>query len=220
VRVPLGSRELFAFVVGADRLLDAPDPRLRPIAARVDGVPRAFDEDGLALARWLAETYLCSLREALGALVLADAVPRVVERFVPIGDAPEPGRLPSVPERLVRLLWGELRDGVSPAALLRHPEARRSGDRATLVAAVAALVRAGLLERRRTFVRPALRARTVRVLEAGDTSIRGRSAAALAIYVREHGSVRRADAVLAGFSDAVIRRALRAGAVVERERAF
>jgi primosomal protein N' (replication factor Y) len=220
VRVPLGSRELFAFVVAPERRLDAPDPRLRPIAARAAGVPRAFDEDGLALARWLADTYLCSLREALGAIVLADAVPRVVERFVPIGEPPEPGRLPSVPERLVHLLWGELREGVSPAALLRHPEARRSGDRAALVAAVAALGRAGLLERRRTFVRPAMRARTVRVLEPGDAPIRGRSAAALAAYVREHGCVRRADAVLAGFSDAVIRRALRAGAVVERERAF
>ncbi len=218
VRVPLGSREVFAFVVSDERAQSQPDARLRPIAARA-GVPRAFDADGLALARWLADTYLCSLREALAALVLADAIPRVVERFVPVGDAPQPGRLPSVPERLVRLLWGELREGVSPAALLRHPEARRSGDRATLIGAAGALVRAGLLERRRTFVQPALRARTIRVLEPGTAEIRGRSASALAAHVREHGSVRRADAVLAGFSDAVIRRAVRAGAVVEHERA-
>jgi len=218
VRVPLGSRELFAFVIAAERRLERADPRLRPIAARAD-VPRAFDDEGLALARWLADTYLCSLREALATLVLADAVPRVVERLVPLGDAPEAGRLPSVPPRLVRLLWGDLRDGVAPAALLRHPEARRSGDRAMLVAAIGALVRAGVLERRRTFVRPAVRARTLRVLEPGDVPIRGRSAAALAAYVREHASVRRADAVLAGFSDAVIRRAVRAGAIVERERA-
>ncbi len=217
VRVPLGSREIFAFVVTPERRLDRPDPRLRPIAARAD-VPRAFDEEGLALARWLADTYLCSLRDALTTIVLADAAPRVIERLVPLGDAPEPGRFPSVQPRLVRLLWGDLREGVSPAALLRHPEARRSGDRLALIAAVGALTRAGVLERRRTFVRPAVRALTVRVLEPGDAPIRGRSAAALATYVREHASVRRADAVLAGFSDAVIRRAVRAGAIVEHDR--
>jgi primosomal protein N' (replication factor Y) len=217
VRVPLGTRDVFAFVVSEERHERAPDARLRPIVARAD-VPRAFDDEGLALARWLAATYLCSLREALATIVLADAVPRVVERLVPLGEAPEAGRFPSVPERLIRLLWGDAREGVSPAALLRHPEARRSGDRATLVAAIGALVRAGVLERRRTFVRPALRARIVRVLEPGDAPIRGRSAEALAAYVREHAGMRRADAVLAGFSDAVIRRAVRAGAVIERER--
>ncbi len=218
VRVPLGSRDVFAFVVSAERRI-AVEPRLRAIADRAD-VPRAFDEAGLELARWLADTYLCSLREAIATLVLADAVPRVVERLIPIGEPPEPGRFPSVPARLVRLLWDELRPGVAPAALLRHPEARRSGDRATLVAAVGALVRAGVLERRRTFVRPAMRARTVRVLEPGDAPIRGRSAGGLVAYVREHASVRRADAVLAGFSDAVIRRAVRADAVREVERSL
>jgi primosomal protein N' (replication factor Y) len=218
VRVPLGTREVFAFVVSAERRIATTDVRLRPIAARAD-VPRAFDEAGLALARWLADTYLCSLREALTTMVLADAIPRVVERLVPRGEAPAAGRFPSVPERLVRLLWEDLPDGIAPAALLRHPEARRSGDRTTLIAAVGALVRAGVLERQRTFVRPALRARTLRVLEPGDAPIRGRSAAPLAAYVREHTSVRRADAVLAGFSDAVIRRAVRAGAIHERERA-
>ena len=156
------------------------------------------------------------MREALATVVLADALPRVVERIVPLGDPPEHGRFPSVPDRLVQLLWSDLRGGVAPAALLRHPEARRSGDRATLVAAVGALVRGGVLERRRTFVRPAMRARTIRILEAGDVTIRGRSAAALVSYVRERAGVRRADAILAGFSDSVIRRAVRAGAIVER----
>jgi primosomal protein N' (replication factor Y) len=131
---------------------------------------------------------------------------------------PDPARFPSVPPRLVALLWGDFREGVAPAALLRHPEARRAGDRTVLVAAIGALVRAGVVERRRTFVAPAIRERTVRVLEPGDATIRGRSAAALAAFVREAGSVARSDAVLAGFSDAVIRRALRAGAVTEHER--
>jgi primosomal protein N' (replication factor Y) (superfamily II helicase) len=213
VRVPLGPRELFGYVVSPERTVE-PGSALRAIVARVD-VPRAFDEEGLALARWVAETSLCSLRDALGAVVLADAIPRVVERIVPVGEAPDPARFPSVPERLVRLVWGDLREGFAPAVLLRHPEARRSGDRRTLLAAVGALVRAGLLERRRTFVRPSVSEREVRVLEPGDAEIRGRSAAALAAFVRERGSVARSDARLAGFSDAVVRRAAGAGAVRE-----
>jgi primosomal protein N' (replication factor Y) (superfamily II helicase) len=218
VRVPLGSRDVFAYVVSGERAADGAQ-KLRAIAARTNA-PRAFDDDGLALARWVAQTYLCSLREALTTIVLADAVPRVVERFVPIGDPPAPERFPSVPERLVRLLWGDAQGGVSPAALLRHPEARRSGDRRTLIAAIGALVRAGVLERRRSFVRPPVSERTIRVLDPGTEQIRGRSAAALAAYVLGHAPVRRTDAVLAGFSDAVIRRAIVAGAVIESQRSL
>jgi primosomal protein N' (replication factor Y) len=219
VRVPLGSREVFAYAVTAEREVTDGTIKLRAVAARADA-PRAFDDEGLALARWVAQTYLCSLREALTTIVLADAVPRVVERFVPLGARPAADRFPSVPERLVRLLWDDAAGGISPAALLRHPEARRSGDRRTLIAAIGALVRGGALERRRTFVRPPVSERTIRVLEAGDTPIKGRSAAALAAYVREHAPVRRTDAVLAGFSDAVIRRAIHAGAVIESARSL
>ncbi len=219
VRVPLGSREVFGYVVGAEERRDDGPRKLRAIVARSDA-PRAFDAAGLALARWVALTYLCSLREALTTIVLADAVPRVVERLVPVGEPPEADRFSSVPQRLVRLLWDDARTGISPSALLRHPEARRSGDRRTLIAAIGALVRGGVLERRRTFERPPVSERTMRVLEPGSAAIRGRSAAALAAYVREHAPVRRTDAVLAGFSDAVIRRAARAGAVVETQRSL
>jgi primosomal protein N' (replication factor Y) len=218
-RFDLGSRDVFAYVVTAERDVTDPAIKLRAVAARTDA-PRAFDDEGLALARWVAQTYLCSLREALTTVVLADAVPRVVERFVPVGAPPAAERFPSVPERLVRLLWDDAAAGISPAALLRHPEARRSGDRRTLIAAIGALVRGGALERRRTFVRPPMSERTIRVLEPGEAPIRGRSAAALAAYVREHAPVRRTDAVLAGFSDAVIRRAIGAGAVIESARSL
>ncbi len=92
VRVPLGTRDVFAYVVSGERTADGTQ-KLRPIADRT-GAPRAFDEEGLALAQWVAATYLCSLREALSTIVLADAVPRVVERFVPVGEAPAPDRFP------------------------------------------------------------------------------------------------------------------------------
>jgi primosomal protein N' (replication factor Y) len=182
VRVPLGPRELFAYVVSPERAAD-PGAKLREIIAR-------------------------------------DAVPRIVERLVALGERPPDERFSSVPPRLLRLLWGDLREGVAPAVLLRHPEARRSGDRRTLTGAIAALVRGGVLERRRTTVGPAVAERTVRILEPGDAAIRGRSAAALGAYVREHGEVRRSDAVLAGFSDAVVRRAIAAGAVHETQRSL
>ena len=216
VRVPLGSRDVFAYVL-CEPADDGGEARLREIAERVEG-PRAFDATGLALARWIAEEYVCSLREALGAVVLAAAIPRAVERVVPRGAPPDAARFKAVPERLVRLLWTDFPDGVSPDALLRHPEARRSGDRATLTRAVDALVRAGALERRRVLAEARIGAATVRVLRRGEAVIRGKKAEALLAHVAALGELRRSDAVLAGFSDAVIRRAVQAGALIEETR--
>jgi primosomal protein N' (replication factor Y) (superfamily II helicase) len=216
VRVPLGSRDVFAFVLAAPYDGDD-DAHLRDLIARVDG-PRAFDSTGLALARWMADAYLCSLREALGAVVLAAALPRAVERLIPNGAAPDAARFKVVPERLIRLLWTDFRGGVAPDAVLRHPEARRAGDRATLVRAIDALVRAGALERRRMLTRATIGAATIRVLRRGDVPIGGRKAQALVAHVAGLGEMRRSDAVLAGFSDAVIRRAVQAGALSEQTR--
>ncbi|HTD33916.1 MAG TPA: primosomal protein N' [Candidatus Elarobacter sp.] len=215
-RVPLGTRDVFAYVLTAPYSGDD-DPKLRDVAARVDG-PRAFDETGLELARWIADQYICSLREALGAVVLAAAIPRAVERFVPLGDPPDAARFKVVPERLIRLLWTDFRDGVTPDVLLRHPEARRAGDRKTLLRAIAALTRAGVLERRRVMAKPSIGAATIRVLRRGASPLKGKKAQALLAHVGELGEMRRADAVLAGFSDAVIRRAVQAGALVEETR--
>jgi len=238
VRVPLGPRVVYGYVLaapydetaaaarpsgptGAARWAADEQPRpgaaMRDVIARIDG-PRAFDATGLALARWIADRYLCSLREALGAVVLAAAIPRAVERLVPLGAPPDAARFKAVPERLVRLLWHDFPEGVSPDALLRHPEARRAGDRTTLRNALGALVRAGALERRRVLADARVGAATVRVLRRGEGAVRGRKAEALVAHVAGLGEVRRSDAVLAGFSDAVIRRAVQAGALVEETR--
>jgi primosomal protein N' (replication factor Y) len=216
VRVPLGTRDVFAYVL-AEPYRGDDDPKLRDIAARVDG-PRAFDATGLALARWMSDQYICSLREALGAVVLAAVIPRAVERFVPAGAPPSAERFKIVPERLIRLLWTDFREGVSPDVLLRHPEARRAGDRKTLLRALAALVRAGALERRRTLAKASIGAATARVLQPGAAPIGGKKAQALVAHVAALGEMRRSDAVLAGFSDAVIRRAVQAGALIEQTR--
>jgi primosomal protein N' (replication factor Y) len=216
VRVPLGPRELYGYVLTPVHENGAATERLRPVAARA-GVPRAFDAGGLALARWIAERYCCTLGEALGAVVLAAGVPRVVDRFVATA-ALVPERFPAIPARLVRLIREDFTEGFSLDALLRHPEARRAGDRSSLLRATSALVRAGALERSRTFLAPRTGEAHEKVLEASGSEVRGPRAAALVARVREAGVLRRRDALLEGFSHAVIARALREGALRESER--
>jgi len=214
VRVPLGRHETLAFVVSPLREIEVPPPGLKSISERLD-VPRAFDETGLELARFIARHYLCTLGEALSAVVLADAVPRVRDSFVR-GARPNPRRLRSVPSALIRLIWDDLGDGFTLERLLRHPEARRIADRTVLLAYVRALVRSGALARERRVVDPRTSEYRVRVLEPGSGSIRGKKAEALLVLVSERPGIPRADALLAGFSGAVITRAVRSGAVRER----
>ncbi len=215
VRVPLGPRELFGYVIAGPREV-APRAGLRRIASRVEGLP-AFDEAGLALARWMALRYCCSLGEALGALVFAAALPRVVDRFELLA-RPEPSAFPSVPPRLLRLLREDLAEGFALEALLRHPEARRAGDRKTLLAALGALQRGGALARRRSFVAPRVGQAQEKVLEATGCEVKGPRVRALIDHVREAGVLRRSDARLAGFSAALVARAIRSGALRETER--
>lgn len=215
VRVPLGSREILAFIVSPVRHIEG-DARIKPVAEKI-AVPRAFDEVGLRLAKFVAEYYLCTLGEALSAAVLSGAIPRVVDTFVRAVSQPNPQRYPSVPARLVRLIWEEFPDGFALETFLRHPEARRTGDRAALLRYVQNVVRSGELRRERHFVDPRTHEYVIRVLYPGETSIKGRKAEALLEFVREQPGVPRADALLAGFSNAVIARAVKSGALVERE---
>lgn len=66
VLVPLGPRRLPGWVTGFTR--ERPDFRTRPIAELLVDDP-VLDERGVALARWMAEHYLCSLRDALRCLL-------------------------------------------------------------------------------------------------------------------------------------------------------
>ena len=215
VRVPLGTREVLAYIVSD--VYDAPSDAKRKGVAREARVPRAFNAEGLHLARFVAEYYICTLGEALSAVVLSGALPRTVDSFVQTVAQPNPQRYPSVPARLVRLIWEELAEGFALETLLRHPDARRAGDRAALLRFVQALVRSGELRRERRFVQPKTSVYRVRVLYPGSEQIRGSKAQALANFVHEQPGVPRADALLAGFSNAVIARAVKIGAVEERE---
>ncbi len=216
VRVSLGSREVLAFVVSPIREdASAPARPLKPVLERLD-VPRAFDDIGLHLARFVADRYICTLGEALGAVVLSGAVPRMRDSFVRVAATPNPARYPSVPERLTRLVWEDLGDGFELERLLRHPEARRAGDRAALLRHVQSLVRSGDLRRERRLVDPRTREYRIRRLELGDVAVKGNKAEALIAFVREQtGGVPRADALLAGFSPAVIARVVKAGGLCE-----
>jgi len=210
VRVPLGPRELYGYVIATR--LGSPPAGTRPIAARVPG-PRAFDEAALALARWMAERYACSLGEALGAVVFAPAMPRVVDRFVVTPSGGEPDA--TIPPRLLRLLRDEFRDGFALEALLRHPEARRAGDRKTLLRAIASLQRAGTLRRERAFLAPRVTEAREKFLRATGVPASGPRVGALVARVSEEGSLRRRDVLLAGFSQANVARAIRTGALAE-----
>ncbi len=215
VRVPLGTREVLAYIVREP--YDAPpDAKRKAVRERLD-VPRAFNAEGLHLARFVAEYYITTLGEALSAIVLSGALPRTVDSFVRTVAQPNPQRYPSVPARLVRLIWDELADGFALETLLRHPDARRAGDRSALLRHVQALVRSGEVRRERRFVEPKTTVYRVRVLYPGDATIRGSKAQALVSFVREQPGVPRADALLAGFSNAVIARAVKTGALEERE---
>ncbi len=214
--MPLGNRDVLAFVVSDVRAVEQAESRLKAVAERLP-VPRAFDETGLHLARFVASYYICTLGEALEAVVLAGAVPRMREWLVR-SEIPAPGRFSKVPQRLLRVIWEELPERFAFETLLRHPEARRSGDRATLLRHVQALVRGGALRRERSVGEARTRAYRIRVLEPGDAAIKGKKARSLVEFVRERASaVPRADALLAGFSNAVIARAVAAGALRERE---
>lgn len=213
VQVPLGRREVVAYVVrgsydGAGR------EGLRSVTAQLDA-PRAFDETGLALARFVADAYVCTLGEAIGAIVRAEALPRAVDTLVRVAQAARPARYPSVPVRLLTLLWTDFEERFTLAQLLRHPEARRAADRAALLRHVGTLVRSGDLRRERRTRNVRARAFGVPTLYRAPAAPRGTKATALCALVEECGSIAHSQAVLAGYSNAVIARAIRSGALRE-----
>jgi len=215
VRVPLGPKQLYGFAL-CDAYETLPRAGLRPLIARLDGAP-AFDAPALALAQWIAERYCCTLGEALGPIVYGAALPRVVDRFVVAGTL-DRARFPSLPPRLLRLIEEDFAAGFGLDALLRHPEARRAGDRATLLRALSALVRAGALRRERSFEAARVAPAVERVIALGDVAPTGPRAKALVALVAAEGTLRRRDALLAGYSQATIARAVRGGALRETER--
>jgi primosomal protein N' (replication factor Y) len=218
VRVPLGPRTVVGFVVGDPREEGDPAANLRAIAGKPGGPP-AFNRTGFALAVWIADAYLCTLSEALGAVVLGSAIPRAVERYVPAA-RPADDAYERIPARLLDFIWQDCPEGFGLEAFLHHPEVRRIGDRKAVAGYLRTLVAGGALARTRSIAAARVNAALVRFLQPGSIPIVGKKAAALATFVRERGEVKRSEAVLAGYSDGVIRRAIAVGALVETERAI
>ncbi|HEY3676770.1 MAG TPA: DEAD/DEAH box helicase, partial [Candidatus Tumulicola sp.] len=216
VRVSLGRRDVLGYVVSTPREEALPDRELKPVLERLE-VPRAFDETALHLAKFVADRYICTLGEALNAAILAGAVPQIRETLHRASEAPDPEQFKSVPARLIELVWRDLPAEVPMSQLLRHPEARRAGDRSTLLRAVQQLVRGGALRRTREFIRPRTREYRIRMLSPGRATASGKKARALSEFVAERGNLPRSEAILAGFSQAVIRRAVTLGVLIEEE---
>jgi primosomal protein N' (replication factor Y) (superfamily II helicase) len=216
VRVSLGRRDVVGFIVSPPREQDSVQHALKPVLERLD-VPRAFDENALHLAKFVADRYLCTLGEALGAAILAGAVPHVRDTLHRSPEPPVPERFSSVSPRLIDLIWRDLPAEIPLPQLLRHPEARRAGDRAGLLRAIQHLVRGGALRRTREFVQPRTREYRVRTLFLGTAAASGKKARALAEFVAERGAVPRSEALLAGFSQAIIRRAVTLDVLREEE---
>ncbi|MGC2634357.1 MAG: hypothetical protein WA215_09130, partial [Candidatus Cybelea sp.] len=214
VRIPLGGRDVLGFIISPVREANDSQDALKAVRERL-AVPRAFDETGLHLARFIAEQYLCTLGEAIGAVVLGGAIPRMRDSLVRIDIEATPARYPSVPQKLLDLIWEEFDESFPLEYLLRHPEARRAADRTALLAHVRTLVRAGSLRRVREVVEPRTSERRRRALEPAEGHVEGKKAQALAAFVRDRPGIGRADALLAGFNNGVIARAIKAGAVRE-----
>ncbi len=215
VRAPLGARDVVAFVLSTPREVEASQTPLKQVRERFEVAP-AFDETGLTLARFIAERYVCTLGEALTAVTLAEAVPRMRDSLLRAATMPDSKRVPSVPSRLLRCILEDMPAEFTVDQLLRHPEARRAADRSALLRHVGTLVRAGILRRERRLVDPRTREYRLRVLEVGERAARGTRATALVEFVRAHPGVPRAEALLAGFGNAVIARAIAGGALIER----
>lgn len=214
VRVPLGRREVLAFVVAAP--YERGDRReLRAVIERLD-VPRAFDEIGLHLARFIADRYICTLGEALQAVVFSEALPRTVDRLVRVTGRSTARRYGAVARKLLELIGDEApEDGITVEALVRHPAARRIADRASLLRSLQSLVRSGDVRRERRLEQPRSREYRVRMLYPGEGVVRGKRAAALYEFVAKAPGVSRADAVLAGFSQNLISRTVGSAAIRE-----
>jgi primosomal protein N' (replication factor Y) len=67
---PFGRRESLGYIIGEKTVLppDVAEESLKPLRRVVDGEP-VFDEEDIALARWVAGYYLCGLGEALAAMI-------------------------------------------------------------------------------------------------------------------------------------------------------
>ncbi len=165
VLVPFGPQKLVADVVGfTDR---APPVKLKSIIKLLDEQP-LFGAEQLDLARWVAQRYCCSLREALR-LVTPPGVSR--SRFTTIaitdeGRQIQPEQLSRAPRQsqildLLQAIGGE--DSLDNLVQQAQQTAGGKLSRAAVLSAVRSLEEKGLVEKRRGLRRPTASRRTQQV---------------------------------------------------------
>jgi len=170
VLVPFGPQKLVGDVVGFTD--QRPPAKLKSIIKLLDDRP-LFDEEQLNLARWVAQRYCCSLREALR-LVTPPGVSR--SRFTTIvltdeGQQVEPGQLSRAPRQAQ--IFDLLCNSGGEADLdnlIQQAQQAAAGklSRAAVLSAVRGLEEKGLVEKRRGFGRPIAGRRTRQVVRLRD----------------------------------------------------
>ena len=153
---------------------ERPAARIRPIAGLLVDDP-VFDEDGLALARWIAAHYLCPLRDALRCLMPPGAArePLALASLTDAGRALPPSELARAPRQQQVLATLQAADAEAQVSDLA---ARVAGDdssasEATVTAALNALAERGLVRVRRALAAPRvteLRRQVARVAQGAD----------------------------------------------------
>ena len=167
VHVPFGQRELQGVVVEAPTDLPGFSGDIRELLPRVEGAPR-LDATQLALAAWIREYYFAPPWEA-HALMLPPGAGERPRTSVVRGPAERPATLSERQERLYTLL------DETPREL---GELRAAAGARGLDAALAALVRRGLAERRYELARPRGRPRVVEVVRLAVEADRAQAFAA------------------------------------------
>ncbi len=158
VLVPFGRRRVAGWVVGFTD--DPPDARIRPVADLIVDDP-VFDDGGLALTRWMAEHYGCSLRDALRCLMPPGAgrEPRTVVSPTPGGGEASPHDLSRAPrQRQVFEAVREVGEEIDLADLRSVLAEQDPTATASVVAsALGSLAERGLVRLRRVLAPPRVR---------------------------------------------------------------
>ncbi len=165
VLVPFGPQKLVGDVVGFTD--QAPPAKLKSIIKLLDEQP-LFGAEQLDLARWVAQRYCCSLREALR-LVIPPGVSRSRFTTVTITDEcqrVEPEQLSQTPRQsqvfdLLQATGGE--EDLDNLVQRTQQTADSKLSRAAVLSAVRSLEEKGLVEKRRGLSRPTASRRTQQV---------------------------------------------------------
>jgi len=166
VLVPLGPRRLPGWITGFTTT--RPSFRVRPIAGALVDEP-VFDEHGLALARWMAEHYLASLRDCLRCLLPPGAgrEPETLVALTEVGLAADPRSLARAARQQQVLCALQAMGECAERPLAEVVAALQAGDasatQSAVTTALQALEERGLARIHRTLARPRVRGLTRQV---------------------------------------------------------